>query len=117
MLNKLIYTVTHAYHLGKKSATHATKYSPHCVPEFVLACDDYCNYLPIEETKPDYGGVLILNFVEVWRKTFELGIEEIRRERILVEEPIRSTSTLVKKSRVSKNKGKYKVVEEGIEWV
>lgn len=116
MLDSIIKTVSHAYLLGKKCATHATKYSPHSLPQFVWGCDDYVNHLPQQETRcMEYGSELMLHFADIWRKVFELGVEEIRRERILVEEPPIPT---IKVKRYGKKKTSKTIVDlSEVEWV
>jgi len=115
MLEKVIDTATHGYQLGKRCAISANKYSPHHSLEFVWACDDFRNHLPVEEKKCDSGEELTLHFVDVWRMAFELGVEEVRRERVLVETlPVPT----VKVKRYGKRKtGKTAVDLSKVDWV
>lgn len=122
MLEQVVATASHGYTLGKRCASLSTKYSPHLSVKFVWGCDDYRNHLPKEESSSSgFGDELTLHFVDIWRKAYELGVEEVRRERVKVEVAPTFRSEVRGKRRVttSSRKSKEKRAEEleKVEWV
>lgn len=114
MLDKLHACVTHGYKLGKKCAWLASRYSPHHIPQFVWGADRIKNGLPPIEKEFNFDS-LNLYMVDVWRASYELGVEEVRLERVLTEDvPLVINHRKAGKRRVSSVK---KAEMESVEWV